>query len=766
MVDKKLLLVLVSGLMMISFVLALPSSINIVSPVEGNNYDDNVTSINWSFNGALNSTTDFCWYQLNGGSWVNFSCSSNVTGITSIEGNDTWKLKINDSTNSVEKTVNFWVDSIFPSITINYPSSNPIYLSQNFFIVNTTIDETNEDTIIFKVSTNSSSLTETRSYSDGVEENFRFPSLGSVPDGNYSYSVKANDTIAHLSEKIGVVVLDRVKPSVSISSPANGSVLSGDVTIFASASDDRAGVENITLLVDGIFVDSCSSNCSVVFNTSTISDGTHELNATAYDKAGNSKTASVIFDVDNNPPSIFLIGANPQVLEVFSNYTELGATANDTRDGNLTSSISIDTSALNMSLLGNYSIVYSVSDSAGNNASTSRIVSVVDTTIPVIVLNGDNPQEVSYLGSYTEQGANASDNYDGDISGSIVINSSSVNTSQLGSYNVTYDVSDSSGNSATRVIRTINVVDNQAPSISITNPASSLYSSSINSFNFTISDPSLDSCWYSIDSGDTNISTSCSSGVALTSVEGSNTWAVYANDTYGNENHSIVVFTVDTIAPEISVVSPFSTTYTSSSIPLNVTTNEASVSWKYSLDFGLTNTSFVPNSTISLGDGDYNLTVYVKDTAGNENYTLVSFSVSLPKSSSSGGGGGGSCGTKYSCTEWTSWSSCVGNIQERSCTSWEKNQACGSGVTLEDVQKLTQSQACSLRVTNFEDVPEAIGEEPAEETRGFFSTITGGVIGVFGSPGRTIIGFIGILAGLAAIGFVIAEFRHRFASKY
>ena len=44
--------------------------------------------------------------------------------------------------------------------------------------------------------------------------------------------------------------------------------------------------------------------------------------------------------------------------------------------------------------------------------------------------------------------ATASDNYDGDITASIVIDATAVNTAVLGSYSVTYDVTDSSGNPA------------------------------------------------------------------------------------------------------------------------------------------------------------------------------------------------------------------------------------------------------------------------------------------------------------------------------
>ena len=57
---------------------------------------------------------------------------------------------------------------------------------------------------------------------------------------------------------------------------------------------------------------------------------------------------------------------------------------------------------------------------------------------------------------YTDAGATATDNYDGDLTSSIVT-VNSVDTSVVGSYTVTYNVSDAAGNAATQVTRTVNV---------------------------------------------------------------------------------------------------------------------------------------------------------------------------------------------------------------------------------------------------------------------------------------------------------------------
>jgi len=84
-------------------------------------------------------------------------------------------------------------------------------------------------------------------------------------------------------------------------------------------------------------------------------------------------------------------------------------------------------------------------------------VNVVDTSSPEITLLGDNPMTIEVGSTFTDPGATALDNYDGDLTSSIVV-SGSVDTSTIGSYTLTYDVTDASGNAAVSLTRTVNVV--------------------------------------------------------------------------------------------------------------------------------------------------------------------------------------------------------------------------------------------------------------------------------------------------------------------
>lgn len=80
-----------------------------------------------------------------------------------------------------------------------------------------------------------------------------------------------------------------------------------------------------------------------------------------------------------------------------------------------------------------------------------------DLVSPIIAITGNNPASV-YVGSeYNDAGATANDNVDGNIT-SKIITESDVDTSQIGTYTVSYNVKDTAGNKAEQKIRTVNVI--------------------------------------------------------------------------------------------------------------------------------------------------------------------------------------------------------------------------------------------------------------------------------------------------------------------
>ncbi len=134
-------------------------------------------------------------------------------------------------------------------------------------------------------------------------------------------------------------------------------------------------------------------------------------------------------------------------IEVGTTYSDAGAKAYDAYDGDLTAAIKTN-AMVDTSVVGNYSVVYTVTDAAGNESSAVRTVRVVDTKAPEITLKGDANVSLAVGDEYAEAGATARDAYDGDITQQIVV-SGKVDTTVAGTYVVSYSVKDSSDNEAT-----------------------------------------------------------------------------------------------------------------------------------------------------------------------------------------------------------------------------------------------------------------------------------------------------------------------------
>lgn len=95
-------------------------------------------------------------------------------------------------------------------------------------------------------------------------------------------------------------ISDTVKPTVSITSPADGATVSGTTTVTTTAGDN-VGVEIVYLIVDGSVVGSkTSSPYSFTLDTTKLSDGSHNLYVRAWDKSGNAgDSARITFTVRN-----------------------------------------------------------------------------------------------------------------------------------------------------------------------------------------------------------------------------------------------------------------------------------------------------------------------------------------------------------------------------------------------------------------------------------------------------------------------------------
>ncbi|GAA4274341.1 immunoglobulin-like domain-containing protein [Aquimarina gracilis] len=187
---------------------------------------------------------------------------------------------------------------------------------------------------------------------------------------------------------------------------------------------------------------------TVVIDTSDFVDtvGSYSIRYNATDDSCNTaEVTRTVNVVDTTAPVITLLGDNPQTIELGDGYTELGATTDDGTNVTINGSNFVDA-------VGTYFITYTATDASGNMAiELTRTVNVVDTTAPVITLLGDNPQIINQGSGYTELGATTNDESE------IIIDASQFVDAE-GTYTITYNATDTSGNRATQITRTVIVV--------------------------------------------------------------------------------------------------------------------------------------------------------------------------------------------------------------------------------------------------------------------------------------------------------------------
>jgi len=122
---------------------------------------------------------------------------------------------------------------------------------------------------------------------------------GLTPSTTYYYQVEAVDAAGNKSDKstsasAATLEADTAAPTVTITAPANGSTVSGHVSISARATDNRA-VARTEIYIDGKFY-AYSNSSSVTYSWNTNPkrwEGPHTITVKATDTSGNTAEQSV-----------------------------------------------------------------------------------------------------------------------------------------------------------------------------------------------------------------------------------------------------------------------------------------------------------------------------------------------------------------------------------------------------------------------------------------------------------------------------------------
>jgi len=428
----------------------------------------------------------------------------------------------------------------------------------------------------------------------------------------------------HSTLEVIIQGLDNEPPIIDIIAPENKTYSDGDVALSFLLYEPTSWI--------GYSLDE-QANVTISGNTTVIglSDGVHTITLFANDTADNMGHSNTVnFTVDTLPPNIVILSPENKsyiTSSIFLNFTINEATSwiGYSLDDQMNVTVSGNTTLLGLSD-GPHTVIVYANDTVGNMGYSAMTYFTVDTVSPnIVILSPENKtyptssialnfivsEPTSWIGYSLDEQANVT------ISG---------NTTLFGladeSHTVILYANDTTGNMGLSNMVYF-TVDTILPNIEIISPENKTYAISSVSLNFAINKATS---WigYSLDD---QMNVTVSGNTTLLGLsDGPHTVIVYANDTVGNMGLSnMVYFTVDTVPPNIEVMSPENKTYATSSVSLDFTIDKA-VSWiGYSLD-DQTNVTITGNTTLTdLLDGSHYVIVYANDTLGNMGVSNVAY---------------------------------------------------------------------------------------------------------------------------------------------
>jgi hypothetical protein len=211
--------------------------------------------------------------------------------------------------------------------------------------------------------------------------------------------------------------IDTTPPVASITTPANGTLAHGVLAVDVSASDN-VGVTEVELLVDGaISATLFTAPYAFSLNTAGLADGSHQLQAEAFDAAGNTGLSAVVsITVDNSPPSVAItspasgatVSGTTTVTATVSDSTDVVSTVDFLLDGTVQKTVttspftwSWDTTT---ATAGAHTLSAAARDAAGNQGTSVNVPVTVNNTPATVTI-------APVADAYVRDGTNANTNF-------------------------------------------------------------------------------------------------------------------------------------------------------------------------------------------------------------------------------------------------------------------------------------------------------------------------------------------------------------------
>ena len=583
-----------------------PPEVTITKPTNyeilGGNYTYNVTILDVQGNG---NTTAYKYAVMNDSetiiNWSTLSGSGSIWGIVIDtmqygDGNYTFFVRANDTANNMNDTesVNYTVDNKPPQITIHTPTEAEII--SGIYRLNTTIIDFggNGDTDTYNYSIDN--MVSWNPFDANITNDYYVDMNTSniFTDGENDIFVRANDTLGNSRIKTVSFVVDNTPPEVIINTPTDLEIINKqyllNVTIY-----DLGNHENISTYeyrIDANLWLPFDSNTSIYWfktlNTTNMTEGNHQITATANDTENNQNIVSINVSIDNLPPEVNII--NPYNNSWIYGLQYFNITLNDT----------------------------------GNHGDNTTYEYLFENTTILIPWSG-----LLSAGTDWHITLNTTKYRDGIYTFSVRANDTVDNANETEWINV--------------------ILDNNAPNVTITTPLNNSLVNHVSWLNATIVDEGengINTTYkFRIHNGTDVISWTQlnGSGTAYYAsvnmslfADGNYTFEVSANDTFNQQGNDSVVITYDATHPTINITypqmndnfrTPNGTLWINGTIvDMHKVSNDPIVNNTNFTLFYYNNTTgeFAFNNTL-LGDDNYSVNISFVDDAGNLNYAVSNF---------------------------------------------------------------------------------------------------------------------------------------------
>ncbi|GEM_PF-2553474 len=272
-----------------------PPTVDITAPTDGQIIESDSATVVWAGSDA-ESGIDHYEIMLDTDTPINTGTNTTYTFNGLSDGEHVVTVAAVDrSGNIATDTVSFIIDTYPPVINITYPANNSLL-------------NTADIAVSWEGSDNGSGIDHYEIRIDGgawIDVGLNTTYIANLADGGHTVDVRAFDVTGKNSTDSTSFSIDTVLPAIQITSPSDGMISTDPVvTVEWRGLDSDSGIIGYFIALDG------GTRISVGMNTTwtseLLADGTHTIEVTARDAAGNENSTSISFTVDTVLPSIFI----------------------------------------------------------------------------------------------------------------------------------------------------------------------------------------------------------------------------------------------------------------------------------------------------------------------------------------------------------------------------------------------------------------------------------------------------------------------------